>query len=568
MKLEHPESFRFVTWVALSCYLCLILGVIWSSDRALEITDEAYYLLSAIHPEEILLYISAQHWILGPLWKLTESLQGFRLTGAMILIGTSGILGLGAVRMLGQLTDFKLSALETLSVVAASGVGALLYVATIAPSPSYNLLASSGAYAAAGLAFLAIRRRGLLSSIGFSFGAGLFLAICFVNKPSAGICSALVVCVLILGLERSPRNWILALIWPAGTFVALLALVQTQPSELAVADSFSRGLELFQMVQTEPVGARLIRYAVTLLTSFGATLMAFWPAMLMTAVLLLYPRRGVSILTLSVFILNIIYQKSYLGGSFSYTSILEGIYALTFIVLVSGFRAWSINFRTALFFSGLIVLPFSVAIGTGNSLFTQIFITLAPWTIAAALLAYMVAENDARRIMQQGSACLLLLLMTSQILTSYTREPYHLSAPLTQHTQTASVGVLGELKVDTTTIRFLTEVQDAIETCSIEPGARFMGFFHVPGLALVFQAIPPVIPWLNNPDQTEVILEYWAPETANRIVTVLTSEIQSSLDVLPERLNPLKSGYTRCGEAITPYGQGIEVWASSKRSSN
>lgn len=163
---------RMLCMVAILCCAGLIAAVIWSSDRGLELTDEAYYLLSAIHPEQVQLYISAQHWVLAPLWAITESLQGFRLTGAALLLGAAVLLALGATRCLALLTGTLPAVFTYLGVAAAGGVGALLYVVTIAPSPSYNLLASAGAYGAAGCALLAVDQRRKVACGALCAGAG------------------------------------------------------------------------------------------------------------------------------------------------------------------------------------------------------------------------------------------------------------------------------------------------------------------------------------------------------------------------------------------------------------
>ncbi|MBZ8119941.1 hypothetical protein KUD11_14990 [Roseovarius sp. LXJ103] len=534
----------------------------------MEFTDEAYYLLSAIHPDQILLYISAQHWTLAPLWALTESLQGFRMTGAAILLGTSSLLGWGAVWILAHLTDRVWSRLEVAGVIAASAVGALMYVATIAPSPSYNLLASAGAYGAAGLTFLAIGRAKPSTGLMLSLLAGLCLAVAFVNKPSAGICTALVVCGLMLGLEERRRKWAMVTAGIIGATLTLVLLVLTHPGTLPVRDSFNSGLELFRMVQTESVGARLIRYAVTLLSSTAGALITFSPTVFAFIALLFYPRRWLAITTVSILILNAVLEKTYLGGVDQYPTIMEGYYTLIILAFGCGVRAWTINRRVALFYTGLVLLPFSVAIGTGNALFTQIVITLAPWSITVVLLALMTQAspitraNETRHLMQHSCACLFLVLSTSQIITSFGRAPYHLQTPLVAHTQTVSVGMLGDVKVDAATAAFLGEIEQAKEICAIQPGAAFMGLFNVPGLALIFDAVPPVSPWLNNPAQADTVLEYWNPDSAPQVVMVLTREVIAEQVTLPARLQPDQNGYMLCGTPLLPFQQHtVEVWA-------
>ena len=96
MNTESRKTSKVVPGLAILCCLGLVASGVWASDRALEITDEAYYLLAAIYPEHIRFYISAQHWVLAPLWSVSESLQGFRLTGAAVLLGSAALLAAGA----------------------------------------------------------------------------------------------------------------------------------------------------------------------------------------------------------------------------------------------------------------------------------------------------------------------------------------------------------------------------------------------------------------------------------------------------------------------------------------
>ncbi|WP_298922055.1 hypothetical protein [uncultured Roseobacter sp.] len=348
-----------------------------------------------------------------------------------------------------------------------------------------------------------------------------------------------------------------------GVLAALAGLVVIQPTEPSVQESFRGGLELFRMVQTEPVGARLIRYATSLVTSTGKALISFWPVMTLTAALMLHPRRWLAILTLCVLVLNIILEKNYLAGMTSQFQMAEALYALFILLVMISFRAWSVNSRIALLFVSLLILPFGITVGTGNSLFTQIIISLAPWTIVAALLSWMSAQSDALRLLQHGLTAVFLILVSAQVTSSYLREPYHLQEPLIAQTRPVSVGPLGTVKVDKATAQLLSDIEKAKRTCSIEPGAQFLGLFNVPGLALVFEAIPPISPWLNNSAQASTVLQYWNPETAARVVTVLAPEAHIDMSTLPERLRPEPNGYVFCGTSEIPYeNRKIEIWAS------
>ncbi len=70
--------------------------------------------------------------------------------------------------------------------IAGAAVGAMLYASTINLSPGYNLLASAGAYAAAGLVLLASNRSSLSRKYLLYVLAGSALAVEALCKASAG----------------------------------------------------------------------------------------------------------------------------------------------------------------------------------------------------------------------------------------------------------------------------------------------------------------------------------------------------------------------------------------------
>lgn len=555
------KSLRWLSFLAIICCASVIAGVIWSSGRGLELTDEAYYILSAIHPDQVQLYVSAQHWMLAPLWALTESLQGFRLIGATLLVSASTLLSLGAARCFAIYTGFAPTALTLLGVVAAGGIGALLYVVTIAPSPSYNLLASVGAYAAMGCALFALDRRQIGASFALCCLAGAGLAICVLNKPAAGICVGLTILVLILYLQSDWRKWIMVGAGGMGTISTLGLFVLIQPSQLTVFESLSGGLELFRMVQTEPILARLIRYVATVAIATSKALLLFLPVVIFTVVVMRNSRQWQAWGLLLTALCTIIIGKHYLGGMTRYTSIAEAIYALLIIGIALGFNTWIRGRKTRLLFAGLLVLPFSITIGTGNSLFTQVIVALAPWTIFAFLSCWMANKSEAVRLAQTGITAVLLILIPVQVFSSFTREPYHLNAPLTAQSEDVFIPRLGALKVDLTTAQFLIQMNGAQSNCAIRPEAFFVGLFNVPGLALLLDATPPVTPWLNNSAQATTILSYWRPNSKTQVIVALTSEAKKQPSTLPQDFQPSAVFSKFCGTVTFPFeSKEVDIW--------
>ena len=187
----------------LLCAFLVVSYCVWTLDRGFDITDEAYYLLLGIYPESVKMYISAQQWITGGIWRVTGSLLAFRAAGLILLVASTGLLALGAIV---ALSHSKLKLSDDVGgralVLASSIVCALLYVETINFSPSYNLLAASGAYAATGLVLLALHAGDKWYRLGLLLLAGGALGVEFVSKPSAGVATLCLLAIWVFFLDR------------------------------------------------------------------------------------------------------------------------------------------------------------------------------------------------------------------------------------------------------------------------------------------------------------------------------------------------------------------------------
>ena len=68
--------------------------------------------------------------------------------------------------------------------------------------------------------------------------------------------------------------------------------------------------------------------------------------------------------------------------------------ALLLVVLAVAVPAWMPDRRVTLLVLGLIALPYAVAFGTGNSIFTQIIVSMAPWGALIAALQRLSALSE------------------------------------------------------------------------------------------------------------------------------------------------------------------------------
>jgi hypothetical protein len=583
-SFHPPVKIESITGVGILLSAFFVIAYcVWTLDRGFEMTDEAYYLLMAMHADSVKLFISAQQWMTAGLWQITGSITMFRASGMVLLLASSSVLALGvysACLRFGLVADrFELKGV----VLAGSAVGAMLYASTINLSPCYNLLASAGAYAAAGMVLLAANRSGTAHKYvlyGLAGGALGAEALC---KVSAGIATSALLVIWCGIFERSRFDKIsgpVAMAFGAVTFACAALFVNTTMSDTAQA--VGQGMQLFRLIQVEMIGARLVRYSIEFIAYFKTTLVAFATPLIATVVYaatrrVIFAQIGIASLVITLLFGNLnagwpafsmhnATSGSYLfGGSNRYDVQTVALFAMLAIMLMVSIPIWNKNRSTLALFAGLILLPYSVAMGTGNSLFTQVIDSLAPWGALIAVLAVASYTDDFSKMPASLIGLCFVVTIALQIITSGFR-PYHLALPLIKQDQTIVVGNLGKVKVDAGTFKFLMDMKAAVKECDIAPGAAFIGLYNIPGAALVLQATPVLTPWLGNREQAEFVIERMRAEELHSTVAALQMNSNGTFPPLPEQLATFPSGYRYCGMATYPYlQQRIQIWQLRSR---
>jgi hypothetical protein len=551
----------------LLCALLVVLYCGWALDRGLDITDESYYLLLAIYPESVKMYISAQQWITGGIWQVTGSLVAFRAAGLTLLVGGSSLMGFGAIVAVSH-SKLKLSnnaSGRALVVLASSIICALLYAQTINFSPSYNLLASFGAYVAAGLVFLALYSGDKWVRHGLFILVGCALSVEFVSKPSSGFATLCLIATWIFFLNPSltSKTTGFAIVLISLIFnVYTLAIVNT--TILDAKTSITYGFELFRMVQDEAIGARLGRYIYEFWRNFIHGCRDHLYLILAVAMYLVARRALLVVVVFGILTYTLFYTKYHLGYSGQYElqfiPQMEFAFVLLLLILAVSMTVWKNNQQFMLIAGGLIFLPYSVSVGTGNSIFTQIIGCLAPWGAAVALISnlHYVKKSDKAMVFTLLSG--FIFAFSLQIMAGMYRAPYHIVQPMKEQVYSIDVGVLGSVKVDVETRNFIGALRTAAENCQIVPGSPFFGMYNVPGIALVLHAIPVVTPWLNNLSQADAVLKFGASDAVSSSVAALLLDVDGNNPLLPETLGfPMNFQY--CGSATFPLLiQEVQIW--------
>jgi len=536
---------------------------LWMLDRGFEITDEGYYLLLAIHASTQNLYISAQHWITSWLWQITGSLALFRAAGMVALSVTSILLALGTFSVCLRFGVLEDSFEAKWVVVAGSVISAMLYASTINFSPCYNLLASAGAYAAAGLVLLGSQRSSITHKYVLYAFAGCFIGAEALCKASAGASTFALLVFWIYIFEHSRFHKISGtVVIAAGAigFSGIALLSNTTISDASQA--IEQGMQLFRIVQTEAIDARLIRYAIQFSQNFMATVVAFALPLISFAVYaktrrIFFAKFGLVVLFVSLLFGGYLLGGWNDGGSFTPPF---AIVAMLIMALTVSIPVWQGNWSLIVLIGGLILLPYSVAIGTGNTLFTQVIVSLAPWGALIGVLMVSRCPEYRRKMPMSLIGLCFIATVSLQIITSGFR-PYHMSTALIDQDQAFTIENLGVVKVDTETHKFLTAIKAAAKECNVAPGSPFLGLYNIPGVALALQAAPVMSPWLNNVAQAVFVLSRTHPEELRSVVVALNMENTGALPPLPLQLKDFPSNYRYCGMATYPFGrQTIQIW--------
>lgn len=558
---RKPER-MVVLGICLTAIVAL-LYCLWALDRGFEITDEAYYLLLSMNTSAQTLYISAQHWIMSWLWHATGSLIMFRAAGLLILTAAAWLLAHGVLTTADRLR-LTASPYARPVVISSSIVAALLYAYTINLSPSYNLLASAGAYAAAGFVLLATHCRSQLPKmLGYTL-AGSAIAIETLCKASAGVSTALIMLFWLCSFERSHGQRIAGMVSMAAGAAVLgwLALI-TNTTFDAASQAFTQGMELFRIVQSEAIHTRLIRYV----TQFGQHLLTtglyYAAPLLLIAAYAKTGRRVLFYLSIASLALTLLLTRQWLGGWNSDLSLTPpyAIVAILIMALTLTAGRWIANLHTAALLLGLLALPYSVAMGTGNTLFTQVVVSMAPWGALIGILAVAPGRNTKSPPLAALVITLCLLsTVVIQLVTSGLR-PYQISTPLFAQDQRFETGSVGAVKVDTGTHRFLSDLKAAGERCGITAGTAFLGLYNIPGVAVALNVEPLMSPWLNNVEQARFVLNRVDPKALENVVIGVNTGAAGHIPSLPEQLKGFPGGYRECGTATYPFGpQQIQIW--------
>lgn len=483
--------------------VAVVAGVAAFASRGLDLTDEAYYVLSMQAPASYRMTSTLFGYALRPVYLLVGgSIAGLRIFGVVVLAA----LGAGAVGLLLHARPMPGWRSTQAALVAAGAALPAMYYGFWLPTPSYNwLVLAAGLLLLPAIVLLADRDRGPALPAALSTAAGLIAALA---KPPTAIAYAVLFLMAVVLLVREPRavarQLALALAFTAAGLAALAVLLP-----LGIVWEQTRGY--VEMHGAAPPAGR---------GPLG-DLVAFirhprgWPlvAALLALGLATHPERrtfgvmwGRAAAALAV---PAAVAATILALAFPvFPALGPGLAALACAALaIALLGAADPRLCLALGLAGL--LPWAAAFGSTNDLPSQTTFSAGIF----ALVTLMTVVSVPRRIgSAAGLVALALVAMTGVAVVKGVRAPYRLAAPVTQQTELVEVGARGErLSLDPRTARFVTALRDAARRhgfCADDPAIDLTG--ELPGAVVALGGRAPGLPWLFGGYPFSEKLAAWA----------------------------------------------------------
>jgi hypothetical protein len=553
------------SWIG-GCVLILTAYCLWSLNRGLDLTDESYYLAAAIHPEAVRLWATAMHWLTAPLWHISGSLLAFRALGFAILSMSSVVMALGAAHVFQQVhCQEKCRRQQTLLISAGSVTSALLYHSFVPFTPSYNLLAVSGAYLSLGITCFSVNTASSVRLPLMQCLAGIALAIAFLAKFSTGTIAWTFICCLTVACGATFRHRVIGVLCITLAMLAtLFVFVICHGSFAETLAQFRQGILVYMLGANETFPARLLRYSRETWAFMAVVGVNFSIPLVFLTAYAFRPRRWLLLTGFAGFVCVVATRGYFLGGMERHEQQAAPLLLIAAFALFAIPRQFWRNAQSRCLLATLALLPFGIAIGSFNPIHVQVLLSLAPWGILVALLASDSQGSNLSRPQGLLLVAIFFTIIAAQTISNGLLAPYRLYLPLTAQNEAMELPELGTVLLDGKTRETYRRLQQLAFACHIQKSAPFVGLYNIPGVALILDAIPVGLPILQDRVSTELVLDQLTEHQLSTAVIAIDRDTESYDSSMPKQLASFPGGYRSCGAVTLPFqDQNVELWTGT-----
>lgn len=562
---------------------CLALFC-WSIDRGFDISDEGFYMLGFVYPEEYSVQFTNYNMIVAAILPgKSVSLIGYRVASLVVALAAAVFISIGVWQWI---RHRALAAVPFQVILLLLTVGSFLPYSLVPRTISYNSLNSLSIAALVGgvLYFCAAPAGRRWLAYAFLALGGLFAGLdLFIKGTSSAANAGMagIVLILVMGVPNFKRWFIPGVVLVLGYLAGLLLFfVWIQPAdvwftnfnnELRVLSSAYSGGSLVAkyLSNAKPIVKQLVfPFSLLIAGAFGlGRLYRQQPARLSPLVLSV-----AGVVFAAVFAYGTrrggLYRNVHLNNNQSAVWFLLAVLVVLalFVALADKKHLSRLSRPTVIVTGWLLALPLICSIGTYNNIFINALLDLNYWLAAICLLYANMPESATDKLLLKVMVFLVPALMTTeQFVYGLLRGPYLQAADTPQQTVPVEVGAVhrsATLKLDAATAGFVQDMRQTLRKAGFQPATPIIAIYDLPGLVYLLDGISPGDPWLFGQRDERSCNSLAKSRLDLRQAFVLVNEPpgQELLRCMQAHGLRFPQGYVKVGTHLNPYAKNRYGW--------
>jgi hypothetical protein len=215
----------------------------------------------------------------------------------------------------------------------------------------------------------------------------------------------------------------------------------------------------------------------------------------------------------------------------------------------------------------LAAVPFCAAAGTGNPIYLNALLTMAPWFGLLAILFALLSSLVQVPLIFHGGTLLIAAIACSQIVTGYQVSPYRLHTGILQQTNITAIGdPETRVRLDEQTGQFIDKIRRSAYAAGFRPQDDVLALFNMPGVVYSLGGHSPTVAWYHagyrgSKEVNEFLISLVSHERLARAYILQKEGNPEAFPDLSRAGLDFPRRYRQVAEAIWPLtGQRVQLW--------